>query len=122
MNIDPDIELRSLKLAEYLQTQDYRMTWDAVTVGKVLSDLCDGFEDALGAKNGLLERGRDWKGAFYRIHRNPTTARRAQMLREDLYRSAQDEIALRQTKRRHDHLVSPLLECGSLRGTWEEVV
>jgi len=121
MNIDPDVELRSIKAAEYLRTLDYRMTWDAVTVGKVLSDLCDAFEDLLGKKTGLLERGRDWKGSFYRIHRNPETGLAAQRLREDLYQSAADEITLRQTKRRHDHLVSPLLECASLRGEWKDI-
>jgi hypothetical protein len=116
--IDPDIELRASKLVEYLQTLPYRLSWDVVTVGKVLSDLCDTFEDVLGSKMGLLERGRDWKGAFYRIHRNPTTARLYQALREDLYKATEAEMAARAAGNRPKALVSPLLECPSARGEW----
>jgi hypothetical protein len=121
MNIDADIELRAGKLADYLATMDYRMTWDAVTVGKVLSDLCDAFEDVLGVKSGLLERGRDWKGAFYRLHRNPTTARRAQMLRKDLYYLAKTEMDVRNKGGRSPGLASPLLECASVREEWRDI-
>jgi hypothetical protein len=121
INIDADIELRANKLAEYLSRQPYRMTWDAVTVGKVLNDLREAFEDVLGAKSGLLERGRDWNGAFYRIHRNPATAKVAQALREDLYRLAAAEIDLRKAGKRSSLLASPLLECASVRGEWKEV-
>jgi len=118
MNIDPDIELRAGKLTEWLGTQPYRMSWDAVTVGKVISDLCDTFEDVLGAKMGLLERGRDWRGAFYRLHRNPTTARLVLAVREDLYKATEAEMALVAAGNRSQRLVSPLLECPAARGEW----
>jgi hypothetical protein len=121
MNIDPDIELRANKLIVYLQNQPYRLTWDVVTVGKVLSDLCDAFSDVLGEKNGLLERGRDWRGVFYRIHRNPATADLAQRLREDLYKATEAEMDARKAGQRPKALVSPLLECPSARGAWVDL-
>lgn len=121
LQIDPDIELRSNRLTAYLTTQPYRLTWDSTTVGKVLSDLCDAFEDVLGAKNGLLERGRDYKGTFYRIHRNPEVAKVAQALREDLYRLTEAEMANRKAGNRPLALASPLLECASVRGEWEGI-
>lgn len=121
MNIDPDIELRAAKLVEYLQTRPYRMSWDSTTVGKVLSDLCDAFEDVLGAKMGLLERGRDYKGTFYRIHRNPATAKVAQGIREDLYRLTGIEIEARSNGNKPLALASPLLECPNARGAWEGI-
>jgi hypothetical protein len=121
MNIDPDIELRSGKLVEYLAKRPYHMSWDSTTVGKVLSDLCDTFEDVLGAKCGLLERGKDYKGTFYRIHRNPTTAALAIRLREDLYKATEAEMAARATGNRPQALASPLLECPAARGEWEGI-
>jgi len=121
MNIDPDIELRASRLVEYLKTRPYRMTWDSTTVGKVLSDLCDTFEDVLGAKMGLLERGRDWKGAFYRLHRNNSTAGLAIALREDLYKATEAEMAARAAGNKPLALASPLLECPSARGEWTDL-
>ena len=121
MNIDPDLELRANKLVEYLATRPYQMVWDAVTVGKVLSDLCDTFEDVLGAKMGLLERGKDYKGNFYRIHRNPATADLAIRLREDLYKASEAAMADWNAGKRQPLLASPLLECPAARGKWEEM-
>jgi len=121
MNIDADIELRAHKLVEYLQSRPYRMVWDSVTVGKVISDLCDTFEDVLGAKMGLLERGRDWRGAFYRIHRSETTAKAALALREDLYKATEVEMSARAAGNRPKALISPLVECPSARGAWTDL-
>jgi hypothetical protein len=121
MNIDPDIELRAGKAVEWLYTRPYRMSWDSTTVGKVISDLCDTFEDVLGQKTGLLERGKDYRGTFYRIHRNPQTAAVALSLREDLYRATEVEMAARSVGNRPKALVSPLLECPSVRGEWKDL-
>lgn len=119
-NIDPDIELRSARLVEFLASKPYRLSWDSTTVGKVLSDLCDAFEDVLGKKMGLLERGRDWKGTFYRIHRSPDIAKVVLGLREDLYKATEAEMEARKAGNRPLALASPLLECPSVRGEWEE--
>lgn len=119
-HIDPDIELRSQKMAEFLNVHSPRMLWDAITVGKVLADLCEAFEDVLGPKMGLLERGKDYRGAFYLIHRNADTAKVYFGLRDDLMRLAEDAIAAQanmQPVKRHD---SPLLECPSVRGEFSE--
>ena len=120
MNIDPDIELRASKLVIYLESRPYRLSWDSTTVGKVVSDLCDAFVDVLGEKMGLLERGRDWKGTFYRVHRNQATARVAQGIREDLYRLVIVEMEARSMGKKPLALASPLLECPAARGAWEE--
>jgi hypothetical protein len=117
-HIHPDIELRSNKLAIHMNETNEAFVFDPVTVGKVLSDLCDAFEDVLGAKNGLLERGRDWKGTFYVLHRNPETAKAYWKAREDLMRLSQLEMEARAEGRKIDRLASPLLECPSLRGEW----
>jgi hypothetical protein len=119
-NINPDIELRSKNLAEWLNRARDQFVWDAVTVGKVLSDLCEAFEGKLGEHNGLLERGKDFKGAFYRIHHVPAAAELYIRLREDLMRLSEIEMAERGRGNRPPRLVSPLLECASVREEWNE--
>ena len=119
-HIDPDIELRAVKFAPWLSEHCPALVFDAVTVGKVLSDLCEAFEDVLGAKNGLLERNRDWKGTFYVIHRNPDTATLYWKAREDLMRLVDVEMDARKSGQRPERLASPLLECPSLRGEWND--
>lgn len=117
--IDPDIELRSGNLAAFLRDESPSLSWDPVTVGKVLSDICEAFEDVLSAKNGILERGKDYRGSFFRVHHNPATAELYQQVRKDLMRLAEFEISARAAGIRPPRLVSPLLECGSLRGVFD---
>jgi len=120
-NIDPSIELRAGKLAEWLNRTATQLRWDAVTVGKVLSDLCDAFEDVLGAKLGLLERGKDYRGTFYLIHGGPGVVRVLVELREDLMRATEEEMAALARGHHPARLVSPLLECKSVRKEWVDV-
>lgn len=118
MNIDPFIELRAKNLVLYLSETYPQLSWDPVTVGRVVSDLCDNFEDVLGAKNGLLERSRDHLGWFYLLHQSPETANLAFRLRDDLMRLTEVEMALRKQGKKTDFKGSPLLECVSVRGAW----
>jgi hypothetical protein len=115
-NLDPSIELRAKKLAEWLNGTVTGFIWDPVTVGKVLSDLSDAFTDVLGAGNGLLERGKDYRGHFFYVHHTPEVANLYSAVREDLMRLVQDEMAQRVNRIRSQRLVSPLLECPSMRG------
>ena len=57
LSIDPQIELRSKNLAKFLNDNKVMFYWDAITVGRVLTDLAESFEVMLGEKRGLLERG-----------------------------------------------------------------
>ena len=121
MNISPEIELRSGNLACWLNNTAQAFSWDSVTVGKVLSDLCDAFETALGAKRGLLERNRDQKSQFYVFHRNPDTAALARRLYDDLYRLSEVEMAAVAGRQARNRSFSPLLECPAVRGEFEAV-
>lgn len=115
-NIDPDIELRARNLVPWLFQAVPQFLWDSITVGKVLSDLCDAFEDVLGEKHGILERGKDYLGLFYRIHHTEEVARVYQALREELMGLASVEMAARRNHDASPRLASPLLECPSVRG------
>lgn len=119
-HIDPNIELRAGNLTVFMNKTNRAFIFDPVTVGKVLSDLCDGFDEILGAKLGFLERGRDWRGTFYVIHRDPANAALYRNLREDLMTLTQVEMEARAFRRPLERIASPLLECPSMRGKWNE--
>lgn len=115
-NMAPDIELRAKNLVVWLNQVAAQFQWDTITVGKVLSDLCDAFEDVLGEKHGILERGRDYQGMFYLIHHTEEVARTYQALREELMGLVQVEMVARVNHSGTPRLASPLLECPSVRG------
>jgi hypothetical protein len=119
--INPDIELRSKALTEWLEENQKAFHWDPITVGKVLSDLEEAFEDKLGEKRGLLEKGKDYKGHFYSIHHTPDVARLYKALRTDLMRLTELEMNSRSLNRKTQRLESPLLECPSVRQEWDAV-
>ena len=121
MNISPEIELRAANLACWLNNTAPAFSWDSVTVGKVLSDLCDAFESVLGAKCGLLERNRDQKSQFYVFHRNPETGGLARRLYQDRYLLAEAEIAAVAARRPANRSYSPLLECPAARGEFQVI-
>lgn len=118
--IDPDIELRAGNLAKHLNVYVEQFSWDPVTVGRVLVDLGEAFEDVLGPKMGLLERGQDYRGAFYNIHLNADTVGLYYRLREDLMRLAEDEMTRKGRGDASKRLASPLLECPSVRGEFSD--
>jgi hypothetical protein len=118
-NMHPDIELRAKNLTEWLNRNIEQFYWDAITVGKVLAELHEAFEDVLGKKFGILEAGLDYRGRFYLLHHNPETARLYYSLREDLMKLADVEITARARGAKSDRLLTPLLECPSVRLNWQ---
>ena len=114
-NIEPDIELRTKNLVEWLNENYKQLRGDVITVGKVLMDIRESYEDVLGKKNGMLEQGADYKGNFYRIHHDPDTAKVYYGLREDLMRLARLEIEKRNRGERTTDMVSPLRDCPTVR-------
>jgi hypothetical protein len=118
MNTDTEMELRSKPLTDWLENNATQLHWDAITVGKILSDLQTSFEAVLGEKQGILIAGRDGLGVFYHFGMTPGAIRLAYKVLDDLYRLAR--LATRSPSsvapERH---VSPLLECPSLLGEWK---
>lgn len=117
--IDPDIELRTKNLVKFLNEERPQFYWDTITVGRVLNDIREYFEDKLGGKGlGLLEHGQDYKGAFYRIHINEDTVRLFHKARVELAALAEIERTLRDRGEPTKRLMSPLQEVPSLREEW----
>lgn len=119
--ISPEIELRTAELVKWMNVEYSQVHWDAVTLGKILSDLVDEFTDAMGPENRFIARSRDWKGSFYLLRRSPEALKLLHQLRDDLQRLTRLEIEWQLTQQRSQRLASPLLECPSLRGEFQDV-
>lgn len=113
--INPDIELRAANLAKHMAREFPLFIWDAITIGKVLADLADTFEDALGRKNGLLERGRDYRGSFYLVHHYPDILPVYKAMRNDLIKMVEAEMVQRDLGKKPQRLMSPLLDLESVK-------
>jgi hypothetical protein len=120
LSIDPQIELRSKVLAKFLNDNKIMFYWDAITVGRILTDLAESFEEVMGKKMGLLERGTDYRGNFFLLHVNADTIKVANDLREDLMRLSTIEMAVRDRGETSKRYATPLLECPSMRGEFNE--
>lgn len=114
VNVNPSVEVRAKNLAEYLQLHFPQIAWDAVTVGRVLSDLCDNLEDVNGRKNAFLEVKRSSEGNYYYLHRTPDASKTALALLADLYRLCEIEMAVRKQGKKTDYPEGPLMECPSV--------
>lgn len=121
-SIDPDIELRAGNLTDWLNREKSAFLWDRVTVGKVLSDLHDAFEERLGKGNSLLERGKDYRGVFYLVKHTGEVGILYRDVREGLMAAARVELDLQAAGgTRSPRLESPLIEVPALRGEWVDV-
>jgi len=121
LTIDRSIELRAKPLTGYLADRYTQLTWDTVTVGRVLADLAESLTERLGKANTFLAGARDGRGWFYVMQGSPEAAAALYGLRDDLQRLTQerrDQLANRQDV---GFKFSPLVECPSLRGEFVAV-
>lgn len=121
VGINDQITLRASKLAEYLRIKRPQMGWDAITVGKVLADIEEEFENVLGEKVGILEKGVDYRGKFYYIHLYPDAVRLYSAVREDLMKLVDDERQKRLLNEAVYRTESPFRECPSMRGEFQAI-
>jgi hypothetical protein len=111
LDMRTDIEIRSQRLAGFLNERFPSHVWDAVTVGKVLADLHVAFENKLGRAQGLLWPAMDRGGRFYVLNRTSDVLKVARALYLDLVRLAEIEAEVRANGRATDFMGSPLYEC-----------
>jgi hypothetical protein len=120
LNADENVEFRSRHLADYLNLSRPQFGWDAVTVGKILSDLHESFETLLGEKSGLTTRGRDQNGYFYVLHTTEPVIQAAWGVLDDLQGLVEVQMTLQNQGKPVERAFSPLLESTTLRGAFKD--
>lgn len=116
LNIDTQVELQAARFVEFLNAHYPALRWDSVTVGRVLSDMCDSFEEALGEKQGLLIRGRSYKGYFYLVNDTVEAVSLARSVLDDLHKLSRVAVAAAARDTALPRVASPLLDCRSFAG------
>lgn len=89
MNTDVNLDIWSGPLATNLNNNFQNLAWDPKTVGTMLGDITDAFEEVLGENRGLLLRGsRFSRGWYFRVQYNPDIARVARRAMDELLEMA----------------------------------
>ena len=115
MRMDDQIELRANKMVKWLDFVAPQLSWDAITVGRVLSDLADTLQMLPNEDQPFLVGGRDYLGRFYRLFPTPANQELLWNLRDDLQRLSEIEMIVRGRGDKTNFMGSPLLECPSAR-------
>ena len=114
-SIDPAVQIRAWAFRDWLQEHYPQLVWDSVSVGRILADICDQFEDVLGAEKGLLARTRDGRGTIYYIRDTPRTAHLSVAVIEQLERLVDLERDRLVAGRPSERVESPLNQVPALR-------
>jgi hypothetical protein len=112
--IEPGFPFKASQFTTWLNEQDAPISWDAVTVGRVLNDILDNIADITAEGKLPFSRLRDHSGVYYEIETSIQGRAILFRLLDDLYviceEMRKDELA-GEFSRRQD---SPLLRCPSL--------
>ena len=116
LNIDEHVQISARELVQWLRERRPQYAWDAVTVGRILSVICEVFEDRYGHGHGLLYAHRLNGGQIYYMRPTPELVSRAIVLVEELYRMhlVHKEQILRFEKPAVSEI--PLYTCESMQG------
>lgn len=116
MAISPDYEWNSKQLADLLNTEKPRFSWDPVTVGRILGDIIESCEMANG--QGLdvapIIVRRNSAGKWYQMTNQPAGRRVLQNLLEDLAKLCDKLMETEMAGALPARTESPLLECPSV--------
>lgn len=106
LNIKIGQQFTSKQLADWLNEQRPQLTWDPVTVGRVLNDICENLEETNGVAEAGIASMRDYSGRYW-MTTDSTEGRIALLnLLDDLYVLTQGE--------QNGRLESPLNRCASI--------
>lgn len=116
LDVIPNERFTAKQLVKLLEASNNTMSWDAVTIGRVLTDLHDSIELANGDNPAFqpIIAVRHWTGNHYYIADYPTAREVLARLADDLYKICEKEVEVEAAGRRSRRLGSPLSETPSL--------
>lgn len=122
LNVQPNKPFSGREFAEHLGKYADFMIWDPVTIGRVLNDLHDNWNDANpNPESQPLILYRDWHGSYYEVNGSPAAKAAIWRLAEDLILLCQVIHDLETEGRAPKRLYSPLRECPSVMDEAEAI-
>jgi hypothetical protein len=110
--IQPGVLFRTAEFLEYLRFQKTMLSWDAVTVGRVLTDIASGLHEAYGRKP--IDYVRRWNGMTYMVHKDAESRVMVLRLLEDMALLGKQMVLAERRGETPLRYVSPLSRCPSL--------
>lgn len=98
-------------LAQHLNDTEPGLIWDAVTVGRVLSDIADVTTEFLEGQEPIIRRSRDYRGRFYAMTASKEGRKLLVRLRELLRGLSHQIIARERQMEPSPRFESPLNLC-----------
>lgn len=122
-SLKPNQPFTSAEFAEYLNDNREYLYWDPVTVGRVLNDLRENFEEAnRGERMQPIVAQRYWDGMFYEVTDHPEARAALLNLLDDLNDASQNLYEQEADGKAPARLTSPLASCPSLIRVYDEAV
>ena len=114
-NVAPDKQFTAASLAEHLNRERPHIAWDPITVGRVLGDLIESWEEANpGRVNQPIDSKRSWHGAAYWMTSYEPARAVLFALLQDLTTIGEDVYNTEMIGSRAERRVSPLVSCPSV--------
>lgn len=112
LELVPGRLFRTAEFVDYLDDTRPQLVWDTTTVGRVINDLAETFEEA--NKTAAIDSARRWNGMIYAVSDQPEHRAAMIALLDDLYRLCETLIAAEAAGEAPKRLNSPLLQCPSV--------
>ena len=103
---------RTNELLYLLDAHYPQLVWDAVTVGRVLTDIAVNLHEAYKATP--ISAVRRWNGMAYAVHDHPEFRAMLHALLTDLYKMSEEHILLEIDGQAPKRMNSPLQKCPSM--------
>lgn len=114
-HIAPWKPFTAAQLADWLNGTRPQFIWDPITVGRILNDLREGWEEANPGKDlQPMHQRRAWNGVFYEMTDFPAGRKVLANLIEDLSHVADEVYKTERSGKAKPRLTSPLAACASL--------
>ena len=114
-NIRPWQPFTAAELSEHLNQTVPAFIWDSVTVGRILADMIESFQEANGNPDAQpIKSMRHWNGTYYEMSEHPAARAAILNLVDDLLEVADSTRDSEARGIKPPRLTSPLLQCPSL--------
>lgn len=112
MRVQPGQEFRATEFLQTLRTQKDQMSWDAVSVGRILNDIAESTFEAHGFT--VLHATRRWDGLTFDVSGHPLARKALFNLLEDLVKLCEETVQKELLGIIEKRLNSPLMQCPSV--------
>jgi hypothetical protein len=112
LQVQPGVLFRTVDLMKFLNEYKTQLSWDATTVGRVVTDIALSLHESYGRKP--IDYVRRWNGMTYMVQEHPEFRVMVTRLWEDMAKVALEWVEAEGNGEQPQRLHSPLTSCPSM--------